>query len=442
MTLELLSLKQQLLKGGAGSVLVKATFAFLSFTISVVLARYLGAEGFGVYAFIIALIMLISIPAVIGVPELIVRETAKYQAKGNWELIAGLWLWGSKVVISFSVAVLLTASLVIFSFADYVDEVKSQAVLISVLIIPLAAVVSIKSASIRGLRHTVLGQLPDSIIRPFMFLILILVAPFFIKTLGVIDVFYAYIFSVVIALIASLFFLKKVKPVQIAQVTTPDYDIEAWKKSVLPLALISGLHVINGYVDILILGLFRGDEEVGVYRAVVQMSLLVSFGLQAINQVLHPHFSRLYTLGDHQKLQTIVTISARVILLISLPPVVLFVFYGADILGMIFGDPFYVGGMALAILAFGQLVNALMGSVGALLNMTGHERYTVRGVALAAVVNIVLNFALIPFYGMLGAAIATAVSLAMWNLLLRYYVRQKLNIEPSALFKSTRLKLN
>ena len=69
-----------------------------------------------------------------------------------------------------------------------------------------------------------------------------------------------------------------------------------------------------------------------------------------------------------------------------------------------------------------------MGTVGALLNMAGRKRYTLRGALSAAVINVVLNFILILIYEMLGAAIATAISLAWWNLL----VCKKLNIRPSA----------
>jgi len=427
-------MKTQLLKGGVGSLAVKFTFALLSFLISVVLARYLGAEGFGIYSFATAVILLVSIPAVIGVPELMVRETAKLQAKENWPLLAGLWHWGDKVVIIFSTLVMLVAGLVVFMFFEPATNIKSQTILIGLLIIPLMALVSVKSACVRGMRHVVLAQLPDNIVRTTIFLMLILLAHLYLKSLNPVGVISLYIISIGIACMVSLLILSKVKPAGLRLVETRLYQAAVWRRTVIPLALISGLQVINSYADIIVLGIYSGNDEVGVYRSVIQLSLLVSFGLQALNQVLHPHFSRLYVLGEHQKLQKIVTVSARAILIISLPPVILFFFWGSEILAFIFGEPFFVGGVALAILAVGQLFNASMGSVGALLNMTGHERYTVRGVALAAVTNIVLNVVLIPIYGMVGAAIATGVSLALWNVLLRYYVLKKLNIEPSGLF--------
>lgn len=429
------SLKAQLLRGGLGSVVVKFTFALLSFLLTIVLARVLGAEAFGAYAFALAVIMLIAIPALVGVPELMVRETAKAQTKEDWALLQGLWQWGHKVVLYFSVIVAVLGFLAAVLFFDIKEDPRTQAILVGLLVIPIMALVNVKSACVRGLRHTVLGQLPENIIRPAFLLLLIFLVPLYTEVNEPVSVMAFYVISALLSLFVSVLLFKKLKPLSVFEVKNPKFEIDLWRKAVMPLALISGLQVINSYADIIILGLFRADDEVGVYRAVVQLSLLVSFGLQAINQVLHPHFSRLYTLGDQYKLQKLVTVSARIILMISLPPVVLFVFYGADILTLLFGDPFYIGGLALAVLAVGQLVNATMGSVGALLNMTGHERYTVRGVAIAAISNIVLNIILIPPYGMAGAAISTAVSMALWNILLRYYVQKKLNIEPSGLFR-------
>ena len=88
-----------------------------------------------------------------------------------------------------------------------------------------------------------------------------------------------------------------------------------------------------------------------------------------------------------------------------------------------------VGFIPLVILTLGQLANASFGSVGALLNMTGHEKDAMKGMMYSLGVNFVLAFLLIPIYGMVGAATSTAVSLMVWNMILRYYVKKRLNIE-------------
>jgi len=430
-------LKAQLLRAAGGSMVIKFAFALISFLLSILLARTLGAEGFGAYSFALAIIMLLATPAQVGIPELIVRETAKIQVKENWSLLRGLWKWGNWAVVFFSgLALLIAVVLLVFIFHSDSPQ-RTQTILIGLALIPLMALGNIRSACIRGLRHTVLGQLSDSIIRPGLLLLFILCFAYVGSSVSLKaeNVMLLYVAAVIISYLVNTLILGRVKPIALSKTDSLYYESKIWIKAIIPLALVSGFQLVNSYADIIILGLYGTDAEVGIYKAVLQLALLVSFGLQAINQVLHPHFSRLYTLNEHQKLQNLVTISARAILLISLPLVLILVFFGADLLKLFYGDLFYTGGVALAVLAIGQLINTSMGSVGALLNMTGHERYTVRGVAFAAVTNIVLNIVLIPPYGMLGAAIATAISMAVWNLLLRYYVIQKLKIEPSGLFK-------
>ena len=83
----------------------------------------------------------------------------------------------------------------------------------------------------------------------------------------------------------------------------------------------------------------------------------------------------------------------------------------------------------MAILVLGQLVNVGSGSVALLLNMTGYEWDTAKGVGIAAGVNFVLSLLLIPIVGIEGAAMANAVSVAVWNILMAGWVYKKLKIK-------------
>lgn len=181
------------------------------------------------------------------------------------------------------------------------------------------------------------------------------------------------------------------------------------------------------------LGMFRSAEEVGLYRGAFQLATLVAFPLQAMNYVLAPHFARLWVQSEFKRLQRIVTISARAVFAISLPLAILFICAGNPIMGGLFGEEFASGGVALAILCFGQLLNAGMGAVGSLLNMTGLERRSAEAVAVAAIANVLLNLWLIPVWGINGASLATTISLFVWNLYMGFFVVKKLKIDPTAL---------
>lgn len=200
----------------------------------------------------------------------------------------------------------------------------------------------------------------------------------------------------------------------------------------IPMGLTSGMMLINRQADILLLGLFVEPEQVGIYRIAVQGSLLVSFGLEAVNKVVAPHFTRLYNQGNYHQLQRLATASARGALAVALPATVIFALFGDWILWSAVGAE-YVGGMVpLAILALGQMVNAGMGSVGLLLNMTDHEAVVTRTLVLVVVLNIAANLVLIPFWGMIGAATATAATFTVWNSLLAGSLKKRLGLNSTA----------
>jgi len=236
-----------------------------------------------------------------------------------------------------------------------------------------------------------------------------------------------------LAFALGLWLLFRQAPSRNALGAVPRYQTRAWLASTLPLAFTAGMQVINRQTDILMLGAFAPPQTVGIYRVAVQGATLVAFGLQAVNMVVAPHFARLYQQGDLKGLQRLVTQSARGIVMLTLPVAAVFIAFGEPILHLVFGHEYTPAATPLAILAIGQFASAFFGSVAFLLNMTGHENDTARGVTLAAMTNIVLKLFLIPTLGAVGAAMATATSLALWNLLLLSAVRRRIGIQTLAL---------
>jgi O-antigen/teichoic acid export membrane protein len=413
---------------------VKTAHAALAFSIAVVLARALGSEGYGVYSFALAIIMLTAVPAQVGIPQLVVRETAKAHSRECYGLMRGMWSWGTKAVLLFSAIALLVMGLFVWLTGFGSGGARSATLSIGFILIPIIALANVQGACLRGLRKVVQGQLSDRIIRPATLLLLALISSKWLLEDQLIPQTAMKLHAIAagVAFIFGFLLLHSSRPIGLTAGPSPKYNRSAWRKAAFPLALVSAFHLINSYADLLILGMSRSDAEVGIYRATFQVSLLVVFGLQAINQVLQPHFSRLYWQGELVRLQKLVTASARIILLLALPPVLLFVAFGEDLLGWIFGKAFQKGATTLTILSLGQITNAAMGSVAILLNMTGNEKATMRTLALATLINVILNFALIPRFGMLGAAISTATTLIASNIFLRFEVIKRTGIETLA----------
>ena len=425
-----MSLKKQLLRVGLASIIIRVIGTALSFFLAVILARTLGADGFGIYSFVLSLLIILAIPIQSGFPNLAVRETSKASINGNWLLIKGIWLWTVKI-ISIYTLLLLLLFLPYFFNIHWLSNDRQQVLIVGFFLIPFIAILNTQGAIIRGLGKVIIGIIPDTIIRPGLALIfMVFVISFSSKCiLTPHTAMLLYTTSVFSALCISFILMWRLIPKNHRNLALFNIEKVKWKKAVYPLTIVGGLQIMYVYIDIIILGFFHSDQEVGIYRVVGQLGTLVVFGLTAINQMLHPYFSKLYATKDMHNLQKIVSYSSLAIFAFATIPALIFLVGGEFILKFIFGDLYVMGFVPLIILTIGQLANATFGSVGALLNMTGHEKDAMRGMFYSLFINVILAFLLIPQYGMVGAAISTAISLVVWNMILHYYVKKRLDIE-------------
>jgi O-antigen/teichoic acid export membrane protein len=79
------------------------------------------------------------------------------------------------------------------------------------------------------------------------------------------------------------------------------------------------------------------------------------------------------------------------------------------------------------ILTVGQFINSASGSVGYILQMTGHQKFHQNVILIGTILNIILNWFLIPLYGIIGASIASVISMFFWNIVFSLKVRKTLN---------------
>ena len=119
--------------------------------------------------------------------------------------------------------------------------------------------------------------------------------------------------------------------------------------------------------------------------------------------------------------------SVRLLLAAGLPIIAVIIIFPGKILSL-FGSEYTQGALVLIILAFGQLVNIMTGSVAMLLSMTKYERELRNMTIITALIVLPFGFYLISSFGLIGAAITTSFSIALHNLLLALSVYSKLGI--------------
>jgi O-antigen/teichoic acid export membrane protein len=427
--------RTKLVRDGFGSLILRFIFILLSFLISIVLARILGTKGYGIYGYIFAIVSVLTIPAEFGLSTLVMRETSKNIVLGNFESIKGIWTWSVKIVLIITLIIFISAFIFYFLWGNQFDLIYKTTFLMGILIVPLLALSNLRSAALRGLKRVVLGQIVESVIRPGSFLLIIFFIVFiYSKNLSPDLAMGIQTLSVGLSFGVGTILLKYSQPKELKQVEAVCKS-KIWLSSTFTLALVNGISLLNKWINIIILGLFVSSSQIGIYNVAIQISILASSGLQAVNLVVAPQFASLFVQQDHKRLQRLTTISARVVLVINLIITIFFILFGKLFLQLIYGTEYLTGYGSMLILLIGQFVNSATGSVAYLLNMTDNEKLTIRGSLTAVVINILLSFILSPSLGIKGAAIASATSIAVSNVILWWLVYKHLRINSLAFMR-------
>jgi len=411
---------------GLATGLIKLGNAGFGVINAVLLARLLGAAEFGQYAFIYAVVTILSLPVAMGVPMLVVRETATLDQAGDTGAIRALWRWAARMILITSLVVAVVAVGYVLIFGTRIAP--SHAFLIGLVLMPLIAFGRLRGAALRGLGQIVLGQLPETVLRPAIFSFLILVSAFLVldRPLSAVDALVLHIGAAMAAfLIGSVLllrFARRFEPMGAA----PDHS--SLLKSALALGLVTGLTTLNSNIDIVMIGVFLADRDVGIYRPMVVAAGLVFFGMQVVNTIITPQLARLYKAGEIHTIERLVRRASGQAFLLALAMVFVIVLAGQWGIALLLGAEFSAGYAPLVILSLAQALNVAFGPGANVLNMAGYERTTLWAIAAAVAMNVVLNAVLIQSFGITGAAIGTLLALVFYKAVLAVMVRRKLGI--------------
>ena len=434
---------QQFPGSSAANVAVRIAATGLTFLLAILFARLMGPDGFGIYSYAIAVVTLLAILTRMGLPTLVVREVARYQAKSRWGSLRGLMLRALQLIVVMSVLSMAIVVGFMALFSDSIAAVQQETLLWALVLIPSIALGACGGAALRGLGHVIQGQIAEQLLRPGLLLVLL------VSTLVIAGPEWVtaptgmalHAFSAIAAILLSGFFFLRTIPSELRTTSSSFQEERRWKSSLIPLSLLAGLLVITSQTDILMLGLFVEAEDIGVYRVAWQGASLVNLVLFAIGLTVEPTIARLHGLGESRSLQEIVKTSGRMAFVISLLMSAVLILFGRQLLAFVFGAAYVGSYLPMAILCAGQIALAFSGWAVLVLNMTGNERTTARFTAYAAVANVVANAVLIPLLGLPGAAIATASTMFLWKLGLAYAARQVAGINtmvmPLPYFRQT-----
>ena len=426
-------LRAQLVRGAMGSAGVQAASRVLALVLGIILARTLGPTGFGIYVYAFAIMSLLMVAAEAGVPTLLMREVAAAGAREEWGLVRGALRRGVQFVALVSVGLSGLGLIVLAWLGDGMEPAPFWTMALMLLVLPLAALGKTIAFALRGLHRVVTAQALEMLLRPALVIAVVAAVFHFAPDLRTPPTaMAAQLGAVAVMLLFAIARLKRVTP-SAATAVPARFRSREWLKSALPFVLLGGAGVIKSQTDMVMIGWYMEGENVGYYRVSVQGALLVVLGSQIANSVTAPQFSKLHAIKDYRRLQILAVRSAQGMFLFALLVLATYLLAGEQLISWVFGVKYGRAYLPLVILSFGHLIHAAFGSVDFLLNMTGHESRSASLFWQAAALNIVLNLALIPVAGEVGAATATALSQLFWVVRMASAVRKRLGIFPSIL---------
>ena len=389
-----------------------------------IVARLYGPKEQGAFTLCFTVLQLFAIFSQMGLDNRLTRIIAAHKDQADSAIIKTTYIQSLRLTLFASsiwaIATFFSAPFIagtIFSKPEITDELQQTCM----AFVPFV-IIGLNSAGYRGFKNMT-GFLIFKTIQPLLSAILLLVLFYMKSNWGVVHAYtYATLGTCLISIITWFRFSKMNESAY-----QPTLSWNQMLGESMPMMLTGSMFFILGWTDNIILGIFRTSEEVGMYDAAFKLSTLSAIVLLAINAIQAPVFSDLYQKKEMGRLQQIIIKSNRLLFFTSLPLTLLLCIFPETILGFL-GEGFKGAWIALILLAIGNFINSITGSIGILLQMSGHQKQYNKIITTTAIGSIVLNFILIPKVGILGAAISSSAAKIIQNLLSVVYAKKHLGI--------------
>jgi len=380
----------------------------LVFLVTVLIARSLGVEAYGIFGFVFAFITLLGIVADFGMSTAVIRDVAHHPESTETRIQAGLSV---KVILSLAAAGLAIALVQLLG--------KPLAVERLVYLASLFLVVNALTAYLHAVFRAREQMKYEAISRIVQYAVLLIATVIgIVWQVGLTGFVMAYVISAVGGLLtAGWFVVNRFMPVRLV------YDWPMWKTIIrqsAPLAVTAAFFSIYYNIDQVMLSVMRTDVEVGLYNAAYKLVTLM-LGINVM--LLNPGFPVIARLikqpGD--ELRRLINRYTRLMAMIAIPVAVGGLLLARPIMALLFGPDYADGARALQILLWSVVFLFMSAVFSRILIAAYKQQVHLWSVVSGSVINVAINFFLIPRFGLVGAAAATLLTeviifaLTYWN---------------------------
>ena len=386
----------------AGSAFVmRVASAVLAYISQILFARWMGRFEFGLYVYVWTWLLLLGSFVAFGVSSSAQRFIPEYSQHRDLDRLRG-FLFGSRLLPIF--AGLLIAALgaaVLYGLGDRVPSHYMVPLALACLCLPVHGVSDVNGGIARSYNWINLAIVPAYLLRPVLLL----------------------------AGMAAVYFAGVSPSAAVAMTLAGPrrYEFALWLGTALPIFLVEGFYFLLTYIDVLVLNLFAGPDDVAVYYAATKTLAIVAFVYFSVSAATAHRFSEYHVSGARERLEAFISDAVRWTFWPSLAITVCFLALGKPLLNL-FGEGFDQGYPWMFVLAIGLMARASVGPAERLLNMVGEQRLCAAIYAGAFAINLILCFLLIPRIGPMGAAIAIASAMVAESALLYLVAKYRLGI--------------
>ena len=190
-----------------------------------------------------------------------------------------------------------------------------------------------------------------------------------------------------------------------------DYNLKKHIKPMLTFFFMSLAISVYTYTDSVLLGLLTNLDEVGFYNVAVRIKGILISIVTSLGVVLLPKLSLYIKKGMMNEFSSLLILSLRFIVALSLPLVIFFIFFAKETILLLSGEQYFNSIPLLQISLVAVIIVGITNILGIqMLVPLGKEKKLFVSVLCGALINVVANFTLIPFLSSVGAAISMVLA--------------------------------
>ncbi|GLR94063.1 MULTISPECIES: lipopolysaccharide biosynthesis protein [Bradyrhizobium] len=418
-------MRRDVTRGVAGTILLKVGSGVLAFALFSLAARTMSPDGFGIFATWLSVAQIAAVLGLVGQESLLVRFLNEYQVSDRPDLTKGVLLSSFKIAS--------VAMLIVIAGIAIVASMRGDWWLLILAVSAYTAVnaaVMLGSQIARSLVSILMGEGNREFFWRVIVVLFLLAMLLGHRQLDPTELIAVMTMAMSVGLVAQVISIARVLPD--LRGTPARTETSRWRSSALHFWLASILEAANQYFDVILVYWMLDPTTAGIYFAASRLANIFAMLSAALYTFGARRLPSLYFSKNHREFERTLRLMAEVTALCVIAGLVI-IWIGGPYLLNLFGPHFTAQHSVLIVLAIGTAIQAAGGPSAAILQLTGHERIYVPVVAANVALRLVGFIVLIPWLGVLGAAISATVSLALATIALNVLCRRRSGVDPSVL---------